>query len=76
MKTIFAASIAALIAAGCQSAEPTTRPANISDRQDQAIKDPFSYGPAEHNAKGVKELNETKKRDDSLKGDWERFWNP
>jgi len=45
----------------------------MSERQDQAMKDPFSYGPAEHDGKGAKEV---KKRDESLKGDWERFWNP
>ena len=68
-----AVAITALLAFGCQSNGPTTQPASMSERQDQAMKDPFSYGPAEHDGKGAKEV---KKRDESLKGDWERFWNP
>ena len=32
--------------AGCtQTAAPTTRPASMQERQDQAIKDPFGYSP-------------------------------
>jgi hypothetical protein len=36
--------------AGCtQKAAPTTRPASMHERQDQAIKDPFGYSPGMEN---------------------------
>jgi len=32
-----------LLAVGCSSSGPTTKPATIRDRQDAALKDPFGY---------------------------------
>jgi len=29
--------------------QPTSRPSSASDRQDQALRDPFNYGPKEKN---------------------------
>jgi len=65
-------ALAALIA-GCGASPATTQPASVSDRQNAALKDPFSYGPKD---KDVKTSSENKTRDDTLKGEWERFWNP
>ena len=60
---------------GCESAssEPS-----IEDRQNAALKDPFGYGPAmpAQGGKRATPMPEPEQRDDSLKGDWKRFWNP
>jgi hypothetical protein len=33
--------------AGCaETSKPTTRPASMQERQDQAMKDPFGYSPS------------------------------
>ena len=62
--------------AGCEASPPSDSSSggDMTSRQDAAMKDPFSYGPAEHS--GKKPVEEPKKRDDSLKGHWDRFWNP
>lgn len=62
---------------GCETSSSSTSSSSGSDfstRQDAAMKDPFSYGPAEHSGKNVQQ--EPKKRDETLKGEWDRFWNP
>ena len=43
-----AIAIAASLLAGCSSgtnAPPATQPSTVSQRQDQALKDPFGYNP-------------------------------
>ena len=42
-----ASAIAASLLAGCSSGTngPATQPSTISQRQDQALKDPFGYNP-------------------------------
>ncbi|MGC4030734.1 MAG: hypothetical protein QM754_03145 [Tepidisphaeraceae bacterium] len=54
---------------------------DMQQRQDAALKDPFSYGPS-MGASGSAAPNRpgqepaSKGHDDSLKGEWGRFWNP
>lgn len=57
---------------GCESSSSSG--SSMKDRQDSAMKDPFGYGPVE--SRGKTQVEEPKKRDDSLKGEWDRFWNP
>lgn len=67
-----------LLAGGCAADEGADGNSGSSVRktQDEALRDPFSYGPAEH-TKGAKPPSDEKKRDDgTLKSDWDRFWNP
>lgn len=68
---VFVPSLAVALFAGCESDSSGD---TMTARQNAAMKDPFSYGPAEHSGKNVPQ--EPRKRDDSLKGEWERFWNP
>ena len=78
-------SLAALLlaaAAGCQAESPAQQ-TSMQDRQDQALKDPFGYGPSSTTAGAPARPGQTptdagslKKRDDSLKGEWNEFWNP
>jgi hypothetical protein len=38
--------VGSVLLVGCSSAkQPTTRPASAYDRQEEALKDPFSYSP-------------------------------
>lgn len=38
--------LSAGVSAGCASnRQPTTRPANVAERQDAALRDPFDYKP-------------------------------
>jgi len=53
--------------AGCSDAPPSDQ--SMKSRQDAALSDPFGYGPK-------LPTTEPQKRDNSLKGDWDRFWNP
>ena len=39
------AGIAALTLIGCAPQSPTTQPASLYDRQEQALRDPFGYSP-------------------------------
>lgn len=41
----FLAAVLVCVAAGCSSNAPTTRPASMAERQDQAMKDPMNYSP-------------------------------
>jgi hypothetical protein len=43
--SIFHLPLALLLLVGCSSHQPTTRPASAHDRQDAAMRDPFSYSP-------------------------------
>lgn len=49
---------------------------SLTQRQDDAMKDPFSYGPNEGKTQAPTDSNGVTKRDDSLKGQMDRFWNP
>ena len=60
--------------AGCAESDSHDQ-GNISQRQDTAVKDPFSYGPSEGKSTTPAEP-QLKKRDDTLKGEWDRTWNP
>jgi hypothetical protein len=68
-------AVFAIAAMGCESqpSEPS-----MEQRQADALKDPFSYGPDVPSAGGRKTapVAEPQKRDDSFKGEWNRFWNP
>lgn len=67
-----------LLASGCASDEKPDGKTDsaIQKTQDDALRDPFSYGPAEH-TKGAKPPSDERKRDDgTIKSDWDRFWNP
>ncbi|MBC7783718.1 MAG: hypothetical protein H7144_07745 [Burkholderiales bacterium] len=76
--TIFARSLSAIAVAmlliGCASETPATQPSSVRERQDAALKDPFSYGPSAADIK--KDAANKKKPEATLKSDWDRFWNP
>ena len=54
-------------AAGCS--DPKSDSGSMTNRQDDALQDPFNYGPK-------LPTTQPQKHDDSLKGQWDRFWNP
>lgn len=64
-----------LAAACADTKKPTTRPAGIRERQDQALRDPFEYGPADDmpsvSGGGTADLDKK-----GIKRDWDNFWNP
>ena len=74
-----------LTAAGCAT-EHADDQSSMQQRQNQALKDPFGYGPSSTNAgaparpgqsgQTPTDAGSLQKRDDSLKGDWNEFWNP
>lgn len=67
--------LAFALGAGCASDKPTTRPANLSDRADQALRDPFGYEPMKDkedvSGGGLTDLNK-----DALKKDVDHVLNP
>ena len=63
-------------AAGCASEVGKVDGQSMSQRQDAALKDPFGYNPDIPNSKTNIATSQPNKYDDSLKGDWGRFWNP
>lgn len=44
------AGVLAAGAVGCAGSSATTRPSSVYDRQEQALRDPFSYTPDLHKA--------------------------
>lgn len=62
---------------GC--ADTSDKGPSMEQRQDAAIKDPFSYGPDVPTAGARRTpppVAEPPPKDDSLKSEWQRFWNP
>ena len=61
---------------GCEASSPSSSSSggSMNERQESAMKDPFGYGPKANDPKNP--VGEPKKRDESLKGEWDRFWNP
>lgn len=50
---------------------------SVRDRQDSALKDPFSYGPATHNPKKAPQPDRSEHPGDgTVQSEWDRFWNP
>lgn len=63
--------------AGC--ADSGAGEPSMEQRQDAAMKDPFSYGPevpAAGSKRAVPPVAEPAGRDDGIKSEWQRFWNP
>ena len=63
--------------AGC--ADSGAGEPSMEQRQDAAMKDPFSYGPevpAAGSKRPVPPVAEPAGKDDSVKSEWQRFWNP
>lgn len=61
---------------GCES-PAGTEGGSVRDRQDSALKDPFSYGPAQHDPKKAPQPgNSPHPGDGTAKSEWDRFWNP
>ena len=62
-----------LLVACADTNKPTSRPASIQDRQQQALQDPYEYGPDKNmptvSGGGTKELDKK-----ALKRDWDNFW--
>ena len=62
--------------AGCESTGGK-EDGSIQGRQDSALKDPFSYGPADHDPKKAPQgLGSEHPGDGTAKSEWDRFWNP
>ena len=62
---------------GCGSDVGKVDGQSMSERQDAALKDPFSYNPdVPNNGKASAATSQPNKYDDSFKGEWGRFWNP
>ena len=80
MTRLFLSSLVTLsgLAAGCSSDSTADAhgEGSVTQRQDAAMKDPFSYGPTEGKPSSTPADPGTTKRDDSLKGQMDRFWNP
>ena len=64
-----------LLAACADNKQPTTQPASARERQEQALRDPYSVGQDEElydvSGGGPRELDRK-----AFKRDWDRFWNP
>ena len=69
--------VACVALAGCADTSDTP---SMRQRQDAALKDPFSYSPNPSPGQSVQHGTTPepamKPKDDSLKGEWNRFWNP
>jgi len=65
-----------LLPAGCSdNNKPTTRPATVQDRQEDALRDPFGYSPySEKNDISGGEIDELDK--EGLKRDLDHVFNP
>jgi hypothetical protein len=77
LRAITLIAFALLMTMGCTSDGPS-RDGDVRQRQDAALKDPFSYGPAEHDPKKGKPApaDSTPENKGTAKSDWDRFWNP
>ena len=73
------AAVAAVIAGGLivgcsDESQPTTQPADIHARQQQALKDPMAYGPGDPETVSGNNPNGIDKK--AMKKDVDAFWNP
>lgn len=64
--------IAALVFTGCGTDGQGNQDGSVRNRQNDALKDPFSYGPS--NQKTPAEPGPFK--EGTTKSEWDRFWNP
>lgn len=65
-----------MVACGCESTGGT-EDGSVTDRQDSAIKDPWSYGPSNHDPKKAPSgVSDKHPGDATAKEEWNRFWNP
>jgi len=65
----------ALAAACADKKKPTSRPATVKERQDQALREPFEYGP-DPDMPDVTGGDTGQLDKKGVKRDWDRFWNP
>ncbi len=68
--------VAIVLVCGCESTAGKES-GSVQDRQDSAVKDPFSYGPTSHDPKKAP-AGPSKEHpgDGTAKTEWDRFWNP
>ncbi len=70
---VLAAAICCVQSACADTKKPTSRPASIQERQQQALQDPYEYGPDNNmptvSGGGTKDLDKN-----ALKRDWDNFW--
>lgn len=66
-------TLCGLTVACADTKKPTSRPASIQERQQQALQDPYEYGPDKDmptvSGGGTSELDKK-----ALKRDWDNFW--
>jgi len=74
MRNLLPLVVVAGCIAGCTSEDHNSDA--MRQRQDAAMKDPYSYGPSEGKSATPDDPTRSSKRDDSLKGEMDRFWNP
>ena len=60
---------------GCSTDGAGNEDGSVRSRQNDALKDPFSYGPENHSLKKPPQEPGPFK-EDTAKSDWDRFWNP
>ncbi|MDB5325170.1 MAG: hypothetical protein JWM57_739 [Phycisphaerales bacterium] len=63
--------------AGC--ADSASSEPSMEQRQAEAMKDPFSYGPEVPTAgsrRSAPPVAEPPPKEDNIKSEWQRFWNP
>ena len=74
------AVLACLLAGGCaDTTGPTSRPMSATERQDQALRDPFGYGPKEGSDSNMPNVTGGGTKDFDRKGfdrDVDRVLNP
>ncbi len=77
MRNLLSITVLILIAnTGCKSTGGT-EDGSVSERQDSAMKDPFTYGPANHDPKKAPTgVSDKHPGDATAKEEWNRFWNP
>jgi len=74
MRNLLPLAVVVCCVAGCSSDDHDSDA--MRQRQDAAMKDPYSYGPDQGKSSTAGDAGHLSKRDDSLKGQMDRFWNP
>ncbi len=65
-----------IIMIGCAPETPKSEAPGYTDKQKKALNDPFGYSPTGHDPKKAEDAAKKSDRNDTLKGDWDRLWNP
>lgn len=64
-----------VLAVGCTSPQATSRPSSLSERADEALRDPFNYKPGHENhdisGGGLTDLDK-----DAMRKDMDHVFNP